>query len=139
MTYSNIASDKATWVRCWRPRQLGRVAVAVTSLGKVCGESFGAGGVSRRSGSDMQLEAFNKQSTKHCMPTFRPWRMRVGAYMLRASWRPQACLARRCFLRQAGRRGMVSASELQFGQPLHETHPHLIAPGERKVNRFALE
>ncbi|KAJ9151037.1 Aminopeptidase-like protein [Coniochaeta hoffmannii] len=24
----------------------------------------------------------------------------------------------------------VSASELQFGQPVHETHPHLLAPGE---------
>ncbi|MCJ1443039.1 MAG: hypothetical protein MMC23_003536 [Stictis urceolatum] len=25
----------------------------------------------------------------------------------------------------------VSAAELQFGQPLHETHPHLLGPGER--------
>ena len=24
----------------------------------------------------------------------------------------------------------ISASELQFGQPLHETHPHLLEPGE---------
>lgn len=24
----------------------------------------------------------------------------------------------------------ISASELQFGQPVHETHPHLLAPGE---------
>lgn len=28
---------------------------------------------------------------------------------------------------------MVSAADLQFGQPLHETHPHLIAPGDRNV------
>lgn len=25
----------------------------------------------------------------------------------------------------------VSAAQLQFGQPLHETHPHLLGPGER--------
>ena len=25
----------------------------------------------------------------------------------------------------------VSAAELTFGQPLHETHPHLLGPGER--------
>ena len=27
----------------------------------------------------------------------------------------------------------VHASELSFGQPLHETHPHLLKAGERKV------
>lgn len=27
----------------------------------------------------------------------------------------------------------VSAAELQFGQPLHETHPHLLKAGERKI------
>lgn len=26
----------------------------------------------------------------------------------------------------------ISAAELQFGQPLHETHPHLLEPGECK-------
>ena len=26
----------------------------------------------------------------------------------------------------------VAAAELQFGQPLHETHPHLLSPGECK-------
>ena len=31
----------------------------------------------------------------------------------------------------------VSAAELQFGQPLHETHPHLLKAGERKLrHRF---
>ena len=29
----------------------------------------------------------------------------------------------------------VSAAELQFGQPLHETHPHLLKAGERKLKR----
>ena len=28
----------------------------------------------------------------------------------------------------------VSAAELQFGQPLHETHPHLLKAGERKTS-----
>lgn len=27
----------------------------------------------------------------------------------------------------------VSAAELQFGQPVHETHPHILKPGERKL------
>lgn len=27
----------------------------------------------------------------------------------------------------------ISAAELQFGQPLHETHPHLLKAGERKL------
>ena len=26
----------------------------------------------------------------------------------------------------------VAAAELQFGQPVHETHPHLLEPGERQ-------
>lgn len=27
----------------------------------------------------------------------------------------------------------VSAAELQFGQPVHETHPHILKAGERKL------
>ena len=30
----------------------------------------------------------------------------------------------------------ISASELQFGQPLHETHPHLLEPGECTFSSF---
>ena len=33
---------------------------------------------------------------------------------------------------QLRRYASVSAAELQFGQPLHETHPHLLKAGERK-------
>ncbi|KAI4283706.1 MAG: hypothetical protein L6R35_005070 [Caloplaca aegaea] len=33
----------------------------------------------------------------------------------------------------------VSAAELQFGQPLHETHPHLLKPGEITPGISALE
>ncbi|KAL8940848.1 MAG: hypothetical protein Q9216_002600 [Gyalolechia sp. 2 TL-2023] len=33
----------------------------------------------------------------------------------------------------------VSAAELQFGQPLHETHPHLLKPGELTPGITALE
>ncbi|KAL9029994.1 MAG: hypothetical protein Q9196_001842 [Gyalolechia fulgens] len=33
----------------------------------------------------------------------------------------------------------VSAAELQFGQPLHETHPHLLEPGELTPGITALE
>lgn len=33
----------------------------------------------------------------------------------------------------------MSAAECQFGQPLHETHPHLIAPGDLTPGISALE
>ncbi|QKX58745.1 uncharacterized protein TRUGW13939_05872 [Talaromyces rugulosus] len=33
----------------------------------------------------------------------------------------------------------VSAAELQFGQPIHETHPHLLGPGELTPGITALE
>lgn len=36
-------------------------------------------------------------------------------------------------------RTLVSAAECQFGQPLHETHPHLIAPGDITPGISALE
>lgn len=32
----------------------------------------------------------------------------------------------------------VSAGELRFGQPVHETHPHLLEAGERKLIAFDL-
>ncbi|KAF1349824.1 peptidase M24 [Delphinella strobiligena] len=65
--------------------------------------------------------------------------MRGGAKLLRAAWRPRACLPRASFLSQLPRRTIVSAAELQFGQPLHETHPHLIAPGDLTPGISALE
>jgi intermediate cleaving peptidase 55 len=33
----------------------------------------------------------------------------------------------------------VAAAELKFGQPLHETHPHLLEPGELTPGVTALE
>lgn len=36
-------------------------------------------------------------------------------------------------------RTLVSAAECHFGQPLHETHPHLIAPGDITPGIAALE
>ena len=32
----------------------------------------------------------------------------------------------------------VSAAELQFGQPVHETHPHLLKAGERKWHSISV-
>lgn len=32
----------------------------------------------------------------------------------------------------------ISAAELQFGQPLHETHPNLLEPGECMFDLFHL-
>lgn len=37
------------------------------------------------------------------------------------------------------RRGLVSAADVKFGQPLHETHPHLIKAGELTPGISALE
>lgn len=49
-------------------------------------------------------------------------------------------LSRPCLLprpaigvRRANYSSVVSAAELRFGQPLHETHPHLLMPGEREL------
>ena len=39
----------------------------------------------------------------------------------------------------AARRQYASAADLQFGQPLHETHPHLLGPGELTPGITALE
>ncbi|KAK4984101.1 aminopeptidase [Elasticomyces elasticus] len=38
-----------------------------------------------------------------------------------------------------GIRTLVSAADVQFGQPLHETHPHIIGPGELTPGISALE
>jgi hypothetical protein len=58
--------------------------------------------------------------------------MRSCRTLLRAVSRPQPALfrPRPSCLPQVPRRTVVSAADLQFGQPLHETHPHLIAPGD---------
>ena len=34
---------------------------------------------------------------------------------------------------------VVNAAELRFGQPLHETHPHLLQAGERKLESCSWE
>ncbi|KAL1306073.1 hypothetical protein AAFC00_004196 [Neodothiora populina] len=66
--------------------------------------------------------------------------MRGVSQLLRTTLRPAAYLGRPSrLLPQAPRRTLVSAANLQFGQPLHETHPHLIAPGELTPGITALE
>ena len=52
----------------------------------------------------------------------RPIRLFLDIHTARAR---QWSLTPRCY-------SSVSAAELQFGQPLHETHPHLLKAGERK-------
>ncbi|KAK7550000.1 peptidase M24, structural domain-containing protein [Phyllosticta citricarpa] len=74
--------------------------------------------------------------------------MRAGLRLLHALSRSQPRV-RRCPLQlhralscSAPRRDqheVVSAAELQFGQPVHETHPHLLAPGELTRGITALE
>ncbi|KEQ86913.1 hypothetical protein M438DRAFT_343333 [Aureobasidium pullulans EXF-150] len=67
--------------------------------------------------------------------------MRSSRNLLRAVSRPRSVLslARPSCLPLHYRRTMVSAADLQFGQPLHETHPHLIAPGDLTPGISALE
>ena len=63
---------------------------------------------------------------KSCRTGFRwlesgtPYRKFSGFLLSRASLQSLA----------ARRYTSVSAAELQFGQPLHETHPHLLKAGE---------
>ncbi|KAL0261456.1 aminopeptidase [Diplodia seriata] len=58
---------------------------------------------------------------------------RSSLRVLHAAARAQGPRAvRRAFHQAPVRRQLVSAAELQFGQPLHETHPHLLQPGEGK-------
>jgi hypothetical protein len=59
--------------------------------------------------------------------------MRRVLLPLRAASRPVPTFRSRPTLACQCKRSLVSASDLQFGQPLHETHPHLIKPGERKT------
>ncbi|KEQ94078.1 hypothetical protein AUEXF2481DRAFT_66753 [Aureobasidium subglaciale EXF-2481] len=67
--------------------------------------------------------------------------MRSSRNLLRAVSRPRTAFAtlRPSCLPQTFRRTVVSAADLQFGQPLHETHPHLIAPGDLTPGISALE
>jgi len=58
-------------------------------------------------------------------------------YLSRSPFNALRCSDRQFYLRPAStrlavRRGYatVSAAELQFGQPVHETHPHILKPGE---------
>ena len=69
--------------------------------------------------------------------------MQPCALALNKCMRPVACRTAVPIARRADRRVLplqnrsyasVSAAELQFGQPLHETHPHLLKAGERKYN-----
>jgi len=54
--------------------------------------------------------------------------------------RPLAAFRNRAtYLPSIRTRTLVSAAECQFGQPLHETHPHLIAPGDLTPGISALE
>ena len=50
--------------------------------------------------------------------------------------RPQRC---RAYATDSATTRSVPAAELRFGQPLHETHPHLLKAGEITPNITALE
>jgi intermediate cleaving peptidase 55 len=61
--------------------------------------------------------------------------VRQCAVHLRASSRPLSHPLRRfprCNPLPRSYATSVAAAELKFGQPLHETHPHILSPGERQ-------
>ncbi|KAF7185243.1 Intermediate cleaving peptidase 55 [Pseudocercospora fuligena] len=67
---------------------------------------------------------------------------RILVPRLRAIQRPSPTFrSRPSFFSTSSRKPfeIVSASEIQFGQPLHETHPHIIAPGHLTPGISALE
>ncbi|EME49705.1 hypothetical protein DOTSEDRAFT_30891 [Dothistroma septosporum NZE10] len=60
--------------------------------------------------------------------------------LLRSISRPTPTFRTRpCCAQLNNNRTLVSAAEIQFGQPLHETHPHLIQPGDLTPGISALE
>lgn len=61
----------------------------------------------------------------------------VFSPLLRSISRPVPTFRSRPF--PIPRRTLISAAEIQFGQPLHETHPHLIAAGDLTPGISALE
>lgn len=64
-------------------------------------------------------------------PSHRLAMFRSSLRVLHAAARgPAPRSIRRAFHPSPPRRDLVSAADLQFGQPLHETHPHLLKPGE---------
>ncbi|KAL1970044.1 hypothetical protein VTN77DRAFT_6449 [Rasamsonia byssochlamydoides] len=70
---------------------------------------------------------------RHCLSHSqrRAAQFRHGQFdLLSASSRQAAC--RRSY-------ASISAAELQFGQPVHETHPHILKPGELTPGITALE
>lgn len=80
-------------------------------------------------------------AARHVHLALTCWRLRTTHALMRPAiaapsrivgrslaWRQEA----RFRSRPAQRRTQVSASELRFGQPLHETHPHLLQAGERE-------
>lgn len=58
--------------------------------------------------------------------------------MQKALFRPLHHVYHSC-LRSQPQRNLVSAAELRFGQPVHESHPHLIAAGDITPGISALE
>ncbi|KAL2366612.1 hypothetical protein RJZ56_000445 [Blastomyces dermatitidis] len=73
------------------------------------------------------------------LPSLRQWARYATNYPVSCSGR--GCLLRSSFNKLAARRfyASVSAAELRFGQPLHETHPHILKAGELTPGITALE
>ncbi|KAJ5460513.1 Intermediate cleaving peptidase 55 [Penicillium daleae] len=69
---------------------------------------------------------------RQCALHLRP-SLRTVARPVRHSFAPRNSPLRRAYATS------VAAAELQFGQPLHETHPHLLSPGELTPGITALE
>ncbi|KLJ09957.1 xaa-Pro aminopeptidase [Blastomyces silverae] len=73
------------------------------------------------------------------LPFLRQWARYATNHPVSCSGR--GCLLRSSFNELPARRfyASVSAAELRFGQPLHETHPHILKAGELTPGITALE
>ena len=83
------------------------------------------------SGADGPLQTLRSHLPSH-LETHTPFKMRLARAALRQISRPLQASIRPLPGRTWNRSyaTTISAAELEFGQPVHETHPHILKAGE---------
>ena len=118
--------DKET-KSCWL---LQRIARQQVKSGEVPVDSTACGAAGKRPQSPCSHETldFVMDSDLWKFSTMK----RSLLLPLRTASRPIPTFRSRPAVVRHGIRALASAADLQFGQPLHETHPHLINSGDRE-------
>lgn len=75
---------------------------------------------------DLRLDGAVRTSMSSCRTLFRQWPRYLPRLLSPGNSR--TCGGRLLPFRRTY--ASISAAELKFGQPLHETHPHILSPGE---------